>query len=250
MLLENLQAELAEVILNNQAQFHGVYPEDNIYIYHNNIISNLIKVLKKTYQIIHILVGEDYFNNLAKKYIHAYPSRNSDLQQYGEYFSNFLSQLLLKKDLSYLKEIAAFEWICHIVLLAADVSSFKKEALTKFSFKHYEELNFTLHPACRVKAFCCPILSIIDLCLHPNQTKEIVLNEQQVNLLIMRKNGQIVIHELKLSEFNFLLSLQQNNSLQAALNAANSYDPHFILEQQLTFWIQKNIIVDVGLHEA
>lgn len=244
MLLQNLQAEIADAIVSDDHYTDVINPLQNISIYHNNVISSLINTLKEIYPLIVKLVGEDFFLLTAKEYIKKYPSRSGDLHTYGEYFSDFLAHYQPLKDLAYISEVAQFEWICHTLYFAASHDALNIRALENISPDQYDHLHLILHPASKVIKFYFPILKIIDLC--KNEIKEINnINEGGVHLLIIRRELDISLVPLTAGEFTFLDMLQDNKTLSEALNTALMLDPTFNLESKLPLWAQDKTIVDV-----
>lgn len=131
MSLQNLQLEFADAIYSGNLQMESVLPVQNLHIYQNNVLTHLIQTLQNTYPLIEKLVGEDFFRICAKEYIKQYPSRSGNLNEYGEYFSDFLVKYEPVKELVYLTEVANFEWTCHILLTAASANRVDVNLLKK-----------------------------------------------------------------------------------------------------------------------
>lgn len=118
-------------------------------IYKNNLSSVLVNTLKAIYPLTVKIVGEDFFNLLAENYFMQYPSRQSYLQHYGEYFSDFLKKFAPAAQLIYLPEVAQFEWACHQVFFAANLAlqhTLSPEVLTADEAPK----TLQLHPATRL----------------------------------------------------------------------------------------------------
>lgn len=243
MSLQNLQLEFADAIYSGNLQMESVLPVQNLHIYQNNVLTHLIQTLQNTYPLIEKLVGEDFFRICAKEYIKQYPSRSGNLNEYGEYFSDFLVKYEPVKELVYLTEVANFEWTCHILLTAASANRVDVNLLKKIAPEQYEQIHFTLHPASKIIKFYYPILRIIELC-QSDIDDNIDLGEDGVNLLIIRRDLDIALIQLPSSDFTFLSSLADNMSLAAALDATLLVDPSFTLDNKLAEWVQERIITD------
>ncbi len=243
MSLQNVQAEIAELLLYQHFETLTVSPAENLAIYSNNIQSSLINTLKNTYPLIVKLVGEDFFKVTAREYIEQHPSRSSNMHDYGEYFSRFLAHYPPVKNLIYLVEVAEFEWICHSLYFAADHNGFDRARLRNISSEQYENLHFMLHPASCVMKFHYPILDIIDLCKH-NPDTQIDINAGGLNMLIIRRNLELMLVPLENADFAFLHTLQQNYTLSEALTAAQHHQPNFDLNTKLSSWIEDKTLVD------
>jgi hypothetical protein len=242
-MLQNLQVEFAESLLNEEQPITIISPARHLWIHRNNITANLLNVLFEAYPLICQLVGKDYFRQTAKQYIRQYPSCNSNLHDYGEYFSTFLARQVALTHLPYLEEVAQFEWVIHNIFFAADCVQLDMAALNKVSPQQYSKIHFTLNPACELLVFKFPILKIIDLC-HGHLSENIDINDGGVNLLVIRQDDEIKLIPLPLNEFRFLKALQDNMSFEKALNIALAIDTTFHLEERLLYWIRNKTIVD------
>lgn len=242
-MLQNLQLEFAESLINEEQPITMATPASHIWIHRNNITVNLLNILKETYPLLRQLLGEDYFLQTAKQYIRQYPSCNSNLYDYGEYFFSFLATQTALSHLPYLEEVAHFEWATHHIFFAADCVPLDMTALNKISPEQYSTIHFTLNPACELLAFKFPILKIIDLC-HGHLSDNIDINDGGVNLLIIRQDNEIKLIPLPANEFHFLKALQDNQSFEKALNIALAIDATFHLEERLVYWIKNKTIID------
>lgn len=243
MSLINAQAEIAELILKAQSESDIAVPAENLCIYRNNINSTLLKSLSTTYPLIVKLLGEDFFKVAAREYIKKYPSRSSNLHDYGEYFSRFLAQFPPVKNLIYLVEVAEFEWICHSLYFAADHHGLDINRLRQVTPDQYGNLHFSLHPASHIIKFHYPILDLVEFCKYNNDTK-VDINSGGINLQIIRRDLELLLIPLADSDYAFLHALEEGRSLAEALKEAQFYDREFDLEAKLPYWIQNKSIVD------
>lgn len=245
MSLQNVQAELAELLFNKETT-NVITPVENFSIYRNNIRSALISTLQETYPLIVKLLGEDFFKVACREYIAQYPSRSSNLNDYGEYFSHFLAHYPPVKNLIYLVEVAEFEWICHRLYFAADHSGFDVSRLRPLVKDQYENIHFSLHPALVVKKFHYPMLDIIDLCNHRSD-KEVDITQGSINLIIARRDFEIKLIPIADADFQFLNAIQEGATLGQAYMATQRYDTKWDIEKKLVDYIQQKVIVDCDL---
>jgi hypothetical protein len=243
MSLQHIQTEFADILLSEDESTDLLQPLQNMSIYRNNVRSSLINTLLNTYPLMIKLVGQDFFRIAAKDYIKQYPSCSSNLHDYGQYFSDFLASYPPVKSLTYLAEVAHFEWICHTLDFAADHPPFDIQFLEKLSPDAYPRLHFVLHPASQVVHFHYPILRIIELCKEENQ-EMIDINTGGNHLLIIRRDLDIKLVLLEAAESAFLMALQEGLPLFQALKAANAIEPDFKLDEKLPAWIQDKTIVE------
>lgn len=248
MSLQNIQSEFADLLLSNDVITTDWFrPQQNMRIYRNNVTTTLVNTLLNTYPLVMRLVGEDFFRITAKEYIKHYPSCSSNLHAYGQYFSDFLATYPPVKSLTYLAEIADFEWRCHLLQFAADHTFFDIKRLEMITPEQYDHLHFMLHPASHIMQFHYPLLRIIDLC--KGETDETIdITAGGIHLLIIRRDYEIKLAPLTKAEYTFLTSLEEGLCLSDALNVTLAIDPDFKLDEKLPAWIQDKTIVDVYLN--
>lgn len=239
MLLQNVLDEFAESLNTKDDLLSG-----NMSIYRNNMISSLVQTLFSTYKMIVKIVGEDFFRQMAKEYIDSYPSASGNLHDYGEYLGDFVAEYPPAFNLPYLSEVALFEWTCHVLQDASDSQPLDIKNLESLSPDKFQELRFSLHPASRLIQFQYPILRIMDLCKGEVED-EINLDEGGVNLLLIRRELEIILVPLSLADYTFLSALGRNEALGEALDHSLIHDPDFKLEEKLPKWIQDKTLVDV-----
>ena len=243
MSLLNMQVEFAELILSNDYITDLVVPPSNLVIYRYQRVQRLISALTSAYPLLSHLIGENAFQLAANQYIEQYPSRSGNIDEYGAYFSDFLTQYPHTKHLVYLPELATFEWIIHDLQRAADVEPFHPGRLKEIPIERYGDLQFIIHPACQLHRFHYPILNIIELC-HGRINELETLETNPTYLFIARQNNDISQKTISPDEFTFLQELQNNQSLETAMQAALTINSEFNLNNTLTGYIKNNTIID------
>ncbi len=179
----------------------------------------------------------------AEEYIIQYPCRSSNLHDYGEYFSHFLSTYSPVSDFAYLVELTQFEWICHTLAFAADAPQNNFTNLTEISIEQYPKLYFSLPPASHLMRCHYPLLRIIDLC-QGKIDGTIDINEGGLNLLILRKQWDLSLIPLDNEDYLFLCAIKDSKNLNEALNIILKLHPEFKLDEKLPFWIEQDIIIN------
>src|SRR5438046_8218773 len=88
----------------------GFAAAERLRIYRNTCRSTLIETLRMTYPAVERLVGREFFDSVAVRYINAHPARGGYLNEYGGAFAAFLAGLETARELDYLPDVARFEW--------------------------------------------------------------------------------------------------------------------------------------------
>jgi hypothetical protein len=247
MSLQNLQLDMVETLLDGETPpALPVRPLQNLMIYQHAIQHLLIATLKKTYPLIVKLVGSDFFQITAKEYIKHYPSRSPNVNDYGAYFSDFLAEFEPLHDLIYLVEVAQFEWICHTLSSATNHQGIRTFQLDNITVDQYDQLHFTLHPACHLQRFYYPILRIIELC-KSDKNESLDVDAGGINLLIARHDMDLTLIPLTHAEFTFLDMIAEGKSVGESLNTAMMLDREFNISAKIPEWIESKILVECYL---
>ena len=134
-----------------------------IAIYRGNSIASATKALAGAYPVIREVVGDEFFDALARAFWMAVPSRTGDLGEYGDAFSEFLADFEHVRELPYLADLARLEWAVHRAECAADAPPFDASTLADVPHDRQSALIFTLVPGTAIVASIYPIARIWNL---------------------------------------------------------------------------------------
>jgi hypothetical protein len=209
---------------------HNSTVHAGIAIYRNNVFSNYSHVLSKVYPVIQRLVGEDFFAAMSDAYIHKTPSKSGDVRHYGAVFANFLSHYPPALSLVYLPDVAGIEWACHQVLNQPDSVIFDVAKLAQISPERLAQSRIELCAASALVSSSYPAIKI----WQTNQPDYV--GDGNVDLsagaeygLVLRKHFAVTLHSLNAAEFEFLSQLSQRNTLENALQSAQTVAADFDL---------------------
>ncbi len=131
-----------------------------IAIYRGNSIASATKALTGSYPVIREVVGEEFFDELARAYWMSTPSQSGDLGDYGASFDDFLAGFEHVRELPYLADLARLEWAVHRAECAADAPPFDASTLADVPEDRQSALIFTLVPGTAIVASNDPIARI------------------------------------------------------------------------------------------
>ena len=83
---------------------------ERLAIYRNNFLISLTEALKANFPVTRQLLGEDFFAEAAARFVRAHPPRQPCLFEYGETFPGYLHALPQLAELTYVAEVARFEF--------------------------------------------------------------------------------------------------------------------------------------------
>lgn len=195
----------------------GFQPEQRLSIHRNNTTVLLCEVLATTYPVVKKLVGDDFFDSVARVYVRTQPPRSPCLFEYGGGFGAFLTTLPAVAELPYLPDVAALEWAWNESFYAVDAEPLSAAALAKVDPEAYGDLIFTPHPSLRLVASAYPIKEIWDVnqC-GADPDARVDLHEGAQHLAVLRANTSVTFIELSLGGFEMTARLSAGERLEDA----------------------------------
>ncbi|WP_271412123.1 HvfC/BufC N-terminal domain-containing protein [Pseudomonas sp. Q1-7] len=109
--------------------WNGSDPERRFAVYRNNVLASLINALAETFPVTRQLVGDAFFDGMARLYVRAEPPRSPVLALYGEGFADFIAAFPPAATLPYLADVARLERARVCAYHAADLPPLDGSAL-------------------------------------------------------------------------------------------------------------------------
>ena len=101
---------------------NGADPAARYAVHRNNVVGGLAEALADTFAVVRELVGADFFDAMARRYVRADPPASPVLALYGEGFPAFVQGFEPARSLPYLADVASLEWLRQRALHAADAA--------------------------------------------------------------------------------------------------------------------------------
>lgn len=216
-------------------------------IYRDNVFSNYREALRAVYPVIEKLVGRQFFDHAANRYIAVTHSASGDLHHYGATFADFIRGFPELEPLVYLHDVARLEWMIHESFHAADYPAIALDSLNDISPERFEALNFILHPACRMLASGYPVQHIWRA-NQPGAAEEMIdLSEGGMNLLVARPQYEVELRELKTGEFVMLAEFAAGRGFGDAYLRTLEADPDFNVAVFMQTHVQARTFVDFSI---
>ncbi|MBN3760632.1 DNA-binding domain-containing protein [Burkholderia sp. Ac-20365] len=242
--LHEFQVAFAAALLEQDASaIHesicGDATQERLAVYIGNTYHNLREALRAVYPVVDRLVGEQFFDYAANRYIRDHPSQSGDIQRFGESFPAFLGSFPPAISLRYLADTATLEWLVHEVFHAADHAPLPLSELSSLAGAECSTLSLKLHPACRLFASAFPVLRIWEVNQPESPGNERVDAKAGGDQLLVHRVGFAVdIQALPGSEFAMLTALHEGQTVDDAYDLALRRDPAFALGE----FIQRRIL--------
>jgi hypothetical protein len=223
--LLELQREFGEELL-------GAGGARGMAVYRGNAFGNWHGALAGAYPVVRRVVGEPFFEAMARDYARACPSRSGDLNEYGSALAAFLEQYPGTRDLPYLPDVARLEWLAHRAHFAADAARFDLSRPTEVR----------LAPACSLIESGWPVASIWEAHQEGGRPDLVNLGAGPERALVHRPEWRVEVTALRSGDFRFLECLQAGEPLGAALEAAVSEDAGFVPHLALATWVHAGVL--------
>jgi hypothetical protein len=184
-------------------------------IYGASFEANLRGALRDTYPVVHRLVGEDFFNQAALRYLREHPSTSADIHAFGACFPDFLAGLDSAQNLPYLPDVARLEWLVHRAFHAAHAEALSLAALAALPAEAHSRLR--LLPCVKPMQSEFPVHRIWQV----NQESwrgdaSVNLDEGGVRLAVYRDDLEIALLPLGPDAYALAGALLETGSLGAA----------------------------------
>jgi uncharacterized protein len=201
-------------------------------VYRSNVYGNWRGALAGAYPVVRRIVGEEYFEALARGYAAAFPSVSGDLHEYGQRLAEYLAAHADTQDLPYLPDVARLEWLAHRAHYAADPSPFDNSRPTEAR----------LAPACALLESEWPLARIWDAHQEGGDPASVDLAAGPDRVLVHRAHWRVEVCSPRPGDYRFLERLGAGDALGAALEAAVAADCAFVPRAAFAAWVQAGVI--------
>ena len=231
--LPELQRRFADVLLgqvdvvpSTWIAGNGLDPQARVQIYRNLVLNNHAAALRTAYPAILKLVGEDFFDAAAARYLREYGAASGNLQDYGAAFPEFLTHMPEAAAFAYLPDVARLEWARQESYLSADAEPLNPVTLADIPEDRLTHLKLALHPSVRLVASRHPIWDIWMFCQQQTPAHLDLSGESQA-VLIRRDGHQLAMQPLARGQSGFIATLLAHETFAAALARAVAADEDF-----------------------
>jgi len=201
-------------------------------VYRGNVFGNWAGALAGAYPVVRRIVGEEYFEALARRYARAHPSASGDLNEYGEALARFLAEDDDVQDLPYLPDVARLEWLAHRAYFAAEAAPFEPARAAEAR----------LAPACGLLAAHWPAAAIWNAHQPGGDPGAVNLGAGAELVLVHRPAWRAEALALGAGDYRFLERLLAGAGLGAALEGALAAEPGFDPATALARWVPMGVI--------
>jgi hypothetical protein len=218
-------------------------------VYRNNVHVSLVEALMGTYPVVLRLVGEEFFRGMARVYVGQELPRTPVLIQYGGNFADFIEGFEPAHDLTYLPDVARFEWAWNIAYHAADAEPVEAEALAGVAPERIADLVFDLHPSLQIVSSTWPVMAIWETNTNDAEVRPVDLSQGGGDVLVLRPHYDVEMRRLPRGGAVFIQALGEGTLGGAYERVAAEY-PEFDLTANLQGLIGSGAIVGFRMNAA
>lgn len=229
-----LQQSFAESIIEGkydvvaEAIVPGSLALRSVALYRRLIRTNYTQVLAVTYPVLRRLVGQRYFDILARGYLKRYPSMSGDLFSYGQHLPVWLFELQVPR---LLVELARLEWGCHEVYQAADAPRLSQGQLEAIASADPSRVILGLSPAVRLLRVSQPVHRVW-LALQSDAQGTLVadlpLQDEETGVVVTRAEGTIRVTALAALDYRLVEAMADRKTVaeveQIAIQCNSRFD--------------------------
>ena len=212
-------------------------------IYRNNVFVSLMTALGDVFPVCKQVVGDDFFNAMARQFVERHPPKSPVLTTYGDEFSEFVKHFFPAQSLPYLSELCALEYRLLQLTHAAQPVTLSLESAQQSLSQVQNPERLELHLSSQCKLLHSPY-SVGSLFLaHQTDTQQMTPSLQQLDIqkpeyLLFAKSGLYGrMYVLSEAEFSFLEALQNQPCLSQALPQHEDFDLGQTLAKLMTWQV-------------
>ncbi len=190
--------------------------EQGFEIYHDIYYSKLASALAKTYETVAWVLGPDLFHDITARYIESQPTVTFRLSEYGANFSEYLSLTSKTRGITFLQDLAKFEWLLKEVNNATSPTPVPLE--NTHALEHSNNFRISFISAMGVFQSMYAVSELWNRRKEPRYVYEEINWNQPESILIHKKDGKILVESLDPTHAEIILDLQEGKSISEALS--------------------------------
>jgi hypothetical protein len=215
--------------------------QNRLAFYRGNLTAIWKQTLSNAYPVLLQLVGEEFFEQLARAYGRAHPSQSGNLNFFGADFSQFVANNEHCADYPYFSDVIALEWLVHQAYYAQDVEVMSLVEVLAQVGEKFAETKLQWNPTAHL--FQSPWNAVSIWLAHQTGADEAMeINLEQLSFgVVTRPDWHVQLMPLTQAEFIALQALAQSASVGTALEMAVEADVDFNISEQLNKWFNAGL---------
>lgn len=213
-------------------------------VYRNNVVVGLVEALKANYPAVCRIVGETFFDAMARIFVTWEPPTSPVLLNYGAGFASFIDGFEPARDVPYLADVARLERAWLEAYHAPEADPLQPDALAAIPPDEVAKLTFQLHPTLRLTWSRFPVITIWQMNVGDGVPAPVDLAAGGDDIVVIRPNAVVEVRAMPPGGFAFVEALQHGRTLTEAMKAALRADPRFDLAGNIRGLVTAGAFVD------
>ena len=217
---------------------------DRIAVHRNNNMMSLIGVLEAHFPVTRRIVGDEFFQWLAREFIGQHKPLSPVLITYGAELPAFIARFAPAEELPYLADIAQLEFAWISAYHSAEHDATELAVLNGMTLESLMAAQLVLHPSLRLLGSSYPVASIWQA-HQPGHAPDEIAAWAPEQIMILRPAGDVVVSRIEPDAMAFLSALQDGRSVATAGSQALVASPTFDLGPTLMQLLASGAIVKI-----
>ena len=214
-------------------------------VYRNNVIVGFVNALRSSFPVVERIVGEDFFQAMARAYALAEPPSSPVLMDYGASFADFIAGFAPAASLAYLPDVARIERAWREAYHAADAEPLTAEDFAAVGADEIAGLRLELHPSLRLLRSRFPAQTIWTMNASDGEVRPVDLGQAE-DTLIVRPDAEVEVRRVPPGGAAFVAALQPRARRSARRRrAALAEDARFDLAGNISGLIAAGAITGI-----
>jgi hypothetical protein len=196
-------------------------------VYRNNVVAGLTEALKDAFPAVCRIVGDEFFQAMARIYALSEPPASPILLDYGAGFADFIAGFEPASTLPYLPDVARIERAWTEAYHAREALPLHASDFAAIDPDRLAEIHLTVHPSLRVVQSRLPALTIWRMNVGDGVPKPVDLEAGGEDALIVRPEAEVEARSMPPGGAEFVAALAAGLSVTEAMKAALTADPRF-----------------------
>lgn len=239
------QSDLAPLMICNAA------PGQRALVYRNSGMLGLVGALRSNYPCLEALMGEAFFSEMAKAYIHNYPPVQRSLVGYGGQLADFIDAQVAEHKLVWLGDLARLDRAWLEAHLAADAAPLPLDQIAEVPQEKLLTALLEFHCSLRIVETRWDIAPLwLKLKSGNIPDAQQTLDDSLSVTMFWRPRGEVIARALLSEDRTFLQTLLQRKTLNEACSNILETDPYADLAVLIAGIVSAGLITDLIFEEA
>ncbi len=212
----------------------GALVDRRLAVYRGNAVAASAKALGAAFPVAKQVVGEEFFDGLARRYWQTSASTSGDLHEYGDRFAEFVSEFEPARELPYLADLVRLEWLVHQAYCAPDSARLMAQELAAVAPEEQASLHLEMLAGAGLMASPFPIVRIWTIHQPSYQGQFNVDWSVAERALVTREGMRVTVTALSAGPFALYDAFARGRTLEDALQCAEMAEPGVDLVKLIT----------------